>query len=325
MQEAFNLALRPIAKEILSLVADGVISTDESGSIILANSAAEEIFGYNTDELLGQKIEVLMPQRHRIYHQEKLQEFGNSPSRSKRGMAPGRDVVGLKKLGEEFAIEASLTRHRLVDRTILTVVLRDIGERKKLDDERRLVTLEMSHRIKNVMMVVNSVVSLTARGTKTVESFENLLQERLRAMGRTVDMLLPRKWSGANLADIVETELAPFRSCVRENVLLSGPEVQVPASWAISLTLALHELATNAAKYGALSVPGGVVKVHWWTEEVTAGSVLRFQWAESGGPMVKPGARRGFGSDLILRALGPSNARFTYHKSGLEAHIKVPL
>lgn len=325
MENTVDHVLGPIADELLSLVADGVICTDDNGSIILLNQAAEEIFGYGADELIGAKVEIIMPQRYRLSHQIQLQKFGSTSSTSKRAMAHGRDVVGLRKDGKEFPIEASLTRYTLAGRRILTVLLRDISQRRQSEEGRRLILAEMSHRLKNLMAVVDAIVSLTARGAKSVESYEKVLRDRLRAVGRTVNLMLPTEWSDANLTDLLEAELAPFRTAGLDNVSLSGPEVSVPARWAISLTLVLHELATNAAKYGALSTSGGKVTVAWRIEHSSGESTLRLEWVERGGPTAQGGARKGFGSDLIARALGRSNTRLNYTSAGLEALIQVKL
>ncbi len=325
MENAIERALGPIADELLSLVADGVISTDKSGSIILLNKAAEEIFGYDADELMGVKVETIMPQHYRHSHQTHLEKFGRASTTSKRAMAPGREVVGLRKNGEEFPIEASLTRSTLAGQRVLTVVLRDISQRLQSEEGRRLILAEMSHRLKNLMTVVDAIVSMTARGAQSVSSYEKVLRDRLRAVGRTADLMLPTEWSDASLSDLLEAELAPFRTSGPGNTRLSGPNVQIPARWAIPLALVLHELTTNATKYGALSTPSGAVTISWRTEEGPRGSTLRLEWVERGGPPGQAGTRKGFGSELIARALGRSKSRLNYTPLGLEAQIEVQL
>lgn len=325
MEDSARLALGPVADELLSLVADGVITTDATGSIILFNKSAEETFGYKAVEVLGEKIETLLPTRLRSSHQIHVRNFSSSESRPQRLMGGGREVLGLKKNGEEFPIEASLTRHTFGGRRVLTVVLRDISERRQVEEVRRLVTHEISHRLKNLMTVVNSVVSMTARASGSVETCEELLHERLGAIGRTVDLMLRDDWSGVDLGDLLKAELDPYRNHSGGNCRLSGPAVKIPPHWALSLTLALHELATNAAKYGPLSGPSGVVNIKWQVGQEAKGSVLQLDWIESGGPPVIPPDRAGFGSDLILRCMGRSKTRLTYDHSGFEAHFQVPL
>lgn len=325
MEDKSRCPLGPVADELLSLVADGVITTDAAGSIILFNRSAEEIFGYKAEEVLGTKIETLLPTRLRSSHQIHVQNFSNSSSRPQRVMGGGREVLGLKKNGEEFPIEASLTRHIFDGRRVLTVVLRDISERRQIDEARRLVTQEISHRLKNLMTVVHSVVSITARASESVETCAELLQERLAAIGRTVDLMLREEWTGVDLGELVKAELEPYRNRHSGNCCLSGPMVKIPPHWALSLTLALHELATNAAKYGSLSEAAGVVNVEWQVVTNSSGSVLHLDWIESGGPPVMPPKRTGFGSDLILRCMGRSKPCFNYDPSGFKAHFEIPL
>jgi PAS domain S-box-containing protein len=325
MEATAKDALGPLADELLSMVADGVITTDERGVILLVNNAAEDMFGYEAKSLLGMKIEFLLPIRYREVHQAEVQKFGNSTSRTKRAMARGREVMGLRQNGQEFPVEASLTRLTLGRRRLLTVVLRDVSERKQIEEDQRLITREMAHRLKNLLAVVDSVVSLSARGAESVEAYQAILHDRLQAIGRTVDLILRTPWSSADLLDLLTSELAPFEGQARANITLSGPAVKVPARWAISLTLALHELATNSAKYGALSQQTGSVKVSWEVDQGTGDPMLQLQWVEAGGPTVKIAERAGFGSDLISRALGRSNTRLQYHAAGLEAHLQVAL
>ena len=323
MENGPKIALGPVADELLSLVADGVIATDERGLIILFNRSAEEIFGFKASEVLGKTVNTLLPARFHSSHQVHIDKFSGSESRPSGLMGGGRNVVGLKKNGGEFPIEAGLTRHDLGGRRILTVVLRDISERKQIEEARSLVNHEISHRLKNLMTVVNSVVSMTVRASESMEKCENLINERLGAIGRTVDLMLRDDWRGADLGDLLKAELAPYGDYAGEHCRLSGPAVMIPPQWALSLTLALHELATNAAKYGALSRPSGVVNITWRVGQETKGSVLHLDWVESGGPVVNPPNQRGFGSELIERCMGRSTTRLSYNPSGFEAHFQV--
>jgi two-component system CheB/CheR fusion protein len=234
-------------------------------------------------------------------------------------------VVGLKKTGQEFPIEASLTRHMLEGRRVLTVVLRDISERRRVDKAKRLVIREISHRLKNLMTVVDSVVTMTARGAESVTSYETLLHERLGAIGRTVDLMLRDDWRGADLRSMLTAELEPYRNADGPTYRLSGLDVTIPPHWALSLNLALHELATNAAKYGAFSRPSGVVSIEWQLDRRSKDPTLQLDWVESGGPAVEPPDRQGFGTDLVMRCVGRSRSHINYARTGLEAHFQVPL
>lgn len=317
--------LGPSADELLSLVGDGVISTDGQGTIILFNEAAAEMFGYRTDEVLGKPVEMLLPSRCRRSHRMAVVGFGASASQSRRFMNQRRDVAGRKKNGEEFAAEASLSRRTIRGQLVLTVVIRDVSERRTIEEERRLVTTELSHRFKNCLAVVNSIVSLSARDADTVESFKEALQGRLSAIASTQELLLDDRATGPALRQLLEAELKPYSNGNAVKISLDGPALSVPARMALRLTLAFHEMATNAAKYGALSRDGGSLTVRWQAQEQRGGPVVVLDWKEAGGPPIEQPGRRGFGSDLIERCLGRSNVRKSFQEQGLEVEIRLPL
>ena len=137
-------------------------------------------------------------------------------------------------------------------------------------------------------------------------------------------LLTGSSWQGATLADLVAAETAPYRSNERDNVRLLGDPVVLRPQAALTLSLVLHELATNAAKYGALSAPGGRIDVSWRHED----ELLIIGWAESGGPPVQPPSRRGFGSTLIERSVAhelDGVAQISFHPAGLRCELKIPL
>jgi two-component sensor histidine kinase len=124
---------------------------------------------------------------------------------------------------------------------------------------------------------------------------------------------------------MLKAELAPYRNADGPTYHLSGPEVKIPPHRALSLTLAFHELATNAAKYGAFSRPGGIVGIEWQLDPRSHGPMLQLDWIESGGPAVNPPDREGFGTDLLMRCVDRSRSHLSYAPTGLRAHIEVPL
>lgn len=317
--------LGPSANELLSLVGDGIISTDGEGTIILFNQAAEEMFGYGSDEVLGEPVEMLLPSSHRESHRKAVLGFGSQNSEAHRFMGSRREVVGRRKSGAEFPAEANLSRRTIRGQTVLTVAVRDISERKSIEEERQLVAAELAHRFKNCLAVVNSVVSLSARETDSVEIFRDALQGRLGAIAAAQDVLFEDRAKGAALRQLLAAELEPYVKDQDLEVSLAGPEVTVPPRRALRLTLAVHELATNAAKYGALSRPGGSLTIGWRSREERGGPVLVLDWKEAGGPPMRHPDRRGFGSTLIERCLGSSNVRLAFGRSGLEAELRLPL
>ncbi len=173
----------------------------------------------------------------------------------------------------------------------------DVTELKLAEERQELLVAELRHRLKNTMATVMSLLTLTMRSARDLEAFANSFRARLGAMDRAHDLLSGGAWAGVQLADLLGGELAAYRQ--GRNIALSGPPIAVGPNAAPSLALVLHELTTNALKYGALSSPAGRLEVAWRTE---SGRLL-LDWVERDGPPVAPPARSGFGSSLLEKAL----------------------
>ncbi|MBB4632455.1 sensor histidine kinase [Sphingosinicella soli] len=172
-------------------------------------------------------------------------------------------------------------------------------------EARRQATLlnqELAHRMKNTLAVVSAVIDQTFR-TAPIEDARRLIGQRLQALGQAHDVLTRSRWSDAPLQDIVQETLQPHGH--GESIRLQGPAVYLSADQSFSMALAVHELATNAVKYGALSVPSGKVAIAWEAGRAGTDDVFAFEWAEADGPQVALPKRRGFGSRLLKRALAP--------------------
>jgi PAS domain S-box-containing protein len=319
--------LEATAADILALVGDGVVSTDENGCIILFNRAAEEMFGYTFEEVLGRDVELLIPSRFRARHTDEAQRFASGVSATQRIMGHRREVTGLRRDGVEFPAEATLSRRKLAGRTTLTAVIRDISERHELDERRRLLSAELGHRMKNVMALVQAVVRLSSREADSLETYRDALQGRLEAIARAQDRLVERRSGGATLLEQLRAELDSYENAQQTNIRLDGPPVTLDAQLGVSLGLVLHELTTNAAKYGALSTPGGRIEVTWSISD-DAPRRVRLAWRETGGPPVTRPTRRGFGTTLIERSLANNKgyrADLRYLPEGLLCEIELPL
>ncbi len=174
----------------------------------------------------------------------------------------------------------------------------DLTERKQAEEQKSLLVAELDHRVKNVLAVVAAVVSRTLEASSSMPDFAAALDGRIQSMATTHELLSWRKWQGIALADLVERELAPHSD--GSNVEIEGPEVVLRAEVGQALAMVLHELATNAAKYGALSARQGSVAVHWRrTTEHGSGGVLVLDWVETGGPAVTGRPRAGYGTSII--------------------------
>lgn len=181
----------------------------------------------------------------------------------------------------------------------------------------RLMVDEMRHRVKNILATVLSIASMTGRSAPSLEAFNETFAARIVALSKTHDLLTGQGWAFADLREVLETELGPYG----RKLTLSGDPVQLDASAAVNLALIIHELATNAAKYGAYAADGALTIT--WTCE--AANWVTLDWVESGGPAVTAPARTGFGSQLVTRLLkGELAGEFTadYRMSGLVARLR---
>ena len=312
-------------EDILSLIGDAVVITDTNGKIVLFNRASEGLFGYSSSEVIGHLIDVLIPVRFQNQHREDHGRFIAARVEARRAMGAEREVLGRRKDGTEFAVEVTLSRQLMDGHPIATAVIRDVSDRKVEEKQRQMVADEVAHRLRNMMAVVTSIVSLTARAASSAAEFKNALLGRLAAISRTNESLIRRSWSEASLRELIESELGPYQS-EDGRIALEGPDLAIDRDVAVALALVFHELATNAAKYGALSTSTGRIEVRWQAT-VSEKRWLELSWQETGGPVVSPPTRRGFGTELISRSLRGHHgeAELTYLAAGVSCSLRLPL
>lgn len=184
---------------------------------------------------------------------------------------------------------------------VLGIVM-DTTERKQAEERQRLLLNELNHRVKNTLATVQAIVSQTLRSTPDRDAAFERVQSRLMALSNTHNLLNATSWAGATLADVLGAELKPYRS-QGERVQLRGEAVALDARTALAFGLIAHELVTNAAKYGSLSVPAGRLEISWRVAEGENGKQVELTWRETGGPTVTPPTREGFGSRLVERSI----------------------
>jgi PAS domain S-box-containing protein len=206
----------------------------------------------------------------------------------------------------------------------------DITARKAAEERQRLLLDELNHRVKNTLATVQSIALQTRRGTETLESFEAAFLARLEALARVHELLSQVSWEGASLGAVVGQTLAPHLAEREraERLDLGGPDIRLGPNAAVTLTMAFHELATNAAKYGALSVPAGRVEVQWRADQPAAPSKIEIIWRESGGPPVVAPSRRGFGSRFVERGLArefDGAVQLEFAPEGVCCRMRIPL
>lgn len=217
-----------------------------------------------------------------------------------------------------MAIARLITRRAAEDRRVLEWLSRQAAIRNSL-------TRELNHRVKNTLANVLSIAALTRRRSKDIDDFNDSLTARIRALSATHDLLSQSDWTNAPLGEIVRSELAPYMDGSDTHVVMSGPEIKLAPNDAMSLGLAIHELATNAAKYGALSTPEGRIYVTW---KLVGSEQADVHWREEGGPPVSEPNKRGFGRDLIEKIVAHelrSQVDLQFLPGGVECRLQVPV
>lgn len=226
-------------------------------------------------------------------------------------------------LGREEAISA-LNSNLTEANAVVAAQQRASEELTKRAAHQRLLLHELSHRVKNILAVVQSLVHRTLSHGRSLSEARDILSERLLALGRAHDVLMRTEWSGGSLREIVHTETAPFSN----RVTVDGPEIAVKGAMVQTFALTLHELATNATKHGSLASDHGTVAVSWLTADVDGAKRFKFRWHEHGGASVKPPLRKGFGTTLLEGAIATERGvrpTLSFLASGFVYEMDAPL
>jgi PAS domain S-box-containing protein len=209
----------------------------------------------------------------------------------------------------------------------LTCASVDVTERKEGEAHLRLLLRELTHRSKNLLAVIQAMARQTARHAGSIDGFLTQFSARLQALASSHDLLVRESWYGASLGELVRSQLASYVGLGEGQVAFEGPEIALKPEAAQSLGLALHELAVNARKFGALSVPGGRVSIRWGRNGGGAGNAVELHWLEQFGPKVKARRKRGFGSLVIERNLARSldaEVNLEFEPDGVRCRIVIP-
>jgi PAS domain S-box-containing protein len=276
---------------------DAIVAKDLDGVIMSWNRGAERLFGYAAEEVVGQPITIVIPP-------DRLDEETQILARIRRGEGVQQlETIRRRKDGSqvEISLTVSPVRNRTGEIVGASKIARDITERKRAQERQALLLREMSHRVKNLFALAGAVITLSARTARTPEELAEQVRNRFGTLARAHELTLPdlRREQAATpttLAALARTIVSPFEEQNDRRVTIAGPEVVVGGHAVTSLALLLHELATNAAKYGALSTASGRIAVAWTVEK----DVLSLSWAERDGPPVDgAGNSEGFGTSLV--------------------------
>lgn len=312
-------------RDVVEAAPDAMIIADRDQRIVLVNAEAERLFRYERPELLGQPLTRLMPHRFHAFHGARVADFAGD--QGPRRMGDGADLFGLRRDGSEFPVETNLSVLRGDGDDLICSVVRDLTFRKETQERQTLLIRELNHRVKNTLASVQSIAHHTFKSTGDPAAFSEALEARLIALSQSHDVLTRNDWAGASVADIVAEQLSPYDRGPLPPYTLEGPVVTLGPNRAVTLGMALGELATNAAKFGALA-GAGTVHVVWERHRDGSETWLRLTWRERGGPPVSPPAHRGFGTRLIERGLAGGlrgSARLEFGAEGVTCVMDFPL
>jgi PAS domain S-box-containing protein len=297
---------------------DAIVSKNLDGIITSWNRGAERVFGYTAEEAIGEPITLVIPQGRqdeerailtRIRRGERIEHFETERQRKQGSLIVVSLTVSPVKNAEGKIVGASK-------------IARDITEQKRSQEQIATLAREAEHRSKNVLANVQAIVKLSQSDTS--EDLKRAIEGRIRALANVNSLFTETRWIGAELSTIATQELAPYSKAAETRVHIDGPQILLKPDDAQAIAAIIHELATNASKYGALSTAKGQIDLKW-LQEVDGRLILH--WTEMGGPKAQMPTRRGFGTRVIEGMVGQlrGNARFDWRAEGLVCEIAFPV
>ena len=301
---------------------------DEKQQCVFMNPAAEKLTGFSLAELSGRTLHDYIHHTHPDGTPYPLADCPIDQAFPKNDRESGEEVF-VHKDGHFYDVRFTASPIRGPDGNPIGTVIEveDVSERKRAERQIELLMREVNHRSKNMLAVVQAMASQTALRSDP-QDFAATFTQRLHSLAASHDLLVHNNWRGVGLAELASSQLAHFATGSRQRSAFAGPDVHLTPPAAQAIGMALHELATNAAKYGALSGQQGSVSLVWSLSPPEAPSEVRLRWEEKGGPTVLPPRRKGFGSRLICEMTQLSingQARLDYHPSGLVWEVTAPL
>jgi PAS domain S-box-containing protein len=312
---SLNATLRIVS--IVESSDDAVVSKDLNGIIATWNKGAERLFGYTAEEVIGKPVSILIPP-------DRQEEEPVILERIRRGARVEHyETVRRRKDGSLVDISLTISPIKNAEGSIIgaSKIARDITERKRVEEHVKLLAQEVDHRSKNLLALVQATVHLTQ--ADTVHDLKAAIEGRIRALANAHGLLAQSRWAGADLHRLVTEELSPYCQDHELRARVTGPSQILKPDTAQSIAMMLHELTTNAVKYGALSAPAGTVRVEW---SLAADGRLVIRWSEAGGPAIKPPKRQGFGMraiEKLARGELRGEVGFDWRGEGLACEIAL--
>jgi PAS domain S-box-containing protein len=296
---------------------DAIISKDLDGIITSWNKGAERLFGYTSEEVIGKSITILIPP-------DRQAEAPIVLDRIKRGQRVEHyETIRQHKHGELIDISLTVSPVRNSQGAIIgaSKIGRDISERKRREAQMLMMAREAEHRARNMLSIVLATVKLSR--ADTADGLKLAIEGRIQALANVAELFASSHWNGADLHTLVTKELSPFCQPAPAQCRIEGPPVVLEPHAAEALALTLHELATNAVKYGALSTQDGFVQVEWSRAE---NNHVVLRWSETGCTQVQRPKRQGFGTELMQAMIVGQlrgTIRFDWRAEGLACEIAI--
>jgi PAS domain S-box-containing protein len=307
---------------VQSAIDYAIISMDLDGLVTSWNEGACRILGWSAEEMIGRPATIFFTQEDR-QHGIPQKEMTSALTRGR-----GSDERWhLRKDGITFWASGEMMALRTEGDEVIGFIkiLRDKTEERDQADRQRLLMHELGHRVKNTLSVVQSIASQSLRGASSLEDASQKLHARISAYAKAHKILLQTDWVSARFGSVVEAAMTNIGMDGSNRIHWEGPNFELGPQTALSFSLVLHELLTNAHKYGALSNNDGRIDIEWKIETRDGVDVVVFSWRESGGPPVEEPARKGFGSRLIISSLQAyGEASISYGLQGLELQTVMP-
>jgi PAS domain S-box-containing protein len=296
---------------------DAIVSKNLDGIITSWNKGAERVFGYTAEEAIGQPITIVIPQ-------DRINEEHEILTRIRQGERIDHfETIRQRKHGSLIVVSLTISPVKNAEGKIVgaSKIARDITEQKRSQEQIATLAREAEHRSKNLLATVQATVNLSQSDTS--EGLKRAIEGRIQALANVNSLFVDSRWIGAELSTIATGEFAPYSQKNKTRVRINGPRVLLEPSAAQTIAVILHELATNAAKYGALSTANGQIDLQWSHE---AGGRLHLRWTETGGPAVETPTRKGFGARVIEQMIAQLKGKtcFDWRADGLVCEITLP-
>jgi PAS domain S-box-containing protein len=301
---------------------DPIISAGIEHDITSWNRAAERLFGYTSDEVIGRPVTILIPPDR---HDEQRKIFQRIVAAE---CIENYETVRLRKDGSSVDVSLTISAVKDAEGKIagVSAIYRDITIRKRAEAREKMLMTELDHRVKNMLSRVDMVLMSSRNGSSSIDEFTRVVKGRIQSMAAAHYLLSQKGWQGVGLEALVRNQLAPYASPA--NVAIHGTDVILSPAAIQAMGMVLHELVTNAAKYGAFSVPSGSVAVSWDRKPNRHVANLVFAWREFGGPLRAVEGKSGYGTRLI-RELVPHELGGTvdlkFAPQGVNCRIEFPL